>query len=346
MVDLILPPYGNTTIGPLVNITSGALLFVAVTIYGLRIYVRFRNLSLEDYVITVAVAISLTEFALVCQASRYGFGRHNYYVSAENKSIVFRYLFGVVIIGLWSATLVRVSVALMLLRLKNTRSWKILLRTIVAIQIVSMVGVNICQLLQCRPIRAMWDMVPSAQCWTAKQMATYGYVHTSLGAACDIFFTGMLLSLIRTLHRHRSEKILLGCLMSLGTFASAAAIVKIVYMHLYDLQGDSLRIVIIITLLVRIEEAIGIIAACSPYLKNMVASCLGYLGIKLQRGSVWYLSTFMYRSRAGPPLVVAVGRVESVERTGSKRSATTIGAITIESQGLETFELPNRNDFA
>lgn len=69
--------------------------------------------------------------------------------------------------------------------------------------------------------------------------------------------------------------------MTLGTFASAAALFKIAYMHLYDLQGDSLRIVIIVSLLVRIEEAIGIIAACSPYLKNVVASWLDYLGVEM-----------------------------------------------------------------
>lgn len=342
MANLIPPPDGNTTIAPSVNITCAVLLSVAVAIYGLRIYVRFRNLSREDYLISVAVAISITEFALVWQASEYGYGRHNYYVSTENTIIVFRYLFGVVIIGLWSATLVRVSVALMLLRLKDTRNWKLLLRIIIALQISTMVGVNICQLLQCRPIRAMWDVVPNAKCWTAKQMAAYGYVNASLGAVCDIVFTIMLLSLIRTLHRHRSEKILLGGLMSLGVFASASALVKIAFMRQYDLQGDSLRIVMVVSLVVRIEEAIGIIAACSPYLKNMAASSLAYMGVKLHTSSVWHLTTFIYKSRGARPhgaIMEISSQTESVTRIGSKRSVA-----TIESRGFELSDLSSRNE--
>jgi hypothetical protein len=37
-----------------------------------------------------------------------------------------------------------------------------------------------------------------------------------------------------------------------------------------DLQGDSLGTVIIVSLLLRIEKATGIITASSPYLKNVV----------------------------------------------------------------------------
>ncbi|KAH7111881.1 hypothetical protein B0J11DRAFT_413640, partial [Dendryphion nanum] len=143
----------------------------------------------------------------------------------------------------------------------------------VAIQIATMVGVNICQLVQCRPIRAMWELVPGAECWTSKQMVIYGDVYSSIGIACDIFFTPMPISFIRTLHRSRSEKILLSCLMSLGSFASAAAIVKIAFMGLYDLQGDSWRQIMIRSLLIRIE-AFGIVAACLPVLKRNVENWL------------------------------------------------------------------------
>jgi hypothetical protein len=150
-------------IAPLVNVTCTVVLSVALALYVLCIYIRLRDISLEEYTSLLAVvrvnqhnsckykaklkrfqAISRTELALVWQASRCGYGRQDYYVSAENKTIVSRYLFGVVIIGLWSPPLVRVSNALMLMRLKDTRAWKVLLRTVIDTQTATMVGVNIC----------------------------------------------------------------------------------------------------------------------------------------------------------------------------------------------------------
>lgn len=110
-------------------------------------------------------------------ASTYhGLGRHEFYVKPEELEQAMHYLYGVMVLGLWAATLARVSVAYMLLGLNNSLAWRITLWAGITIQIANVVGANICLFLQCSPLRAMWAVVPDAKCWSSVQAQTYGYV--------------------------------------------------------------------------------------------------------------------------------------------------------------------------
>jgi hypothetical protein len=66
----------------------------------------------------------------------------------------------------------------MLLRFEISRTWRVVLWTLIAIQVAMAIGANIFQLLQCRPIRAMWEPVPGAICWSADTSRIYGYVYS------------------------------------------------------------------------------------------------------------------------------------------------------------------------
>ena len=66
----------------------------------------------------------------------------------------------------------------MLLRLDKAMftSWKVILWVAIVFQLGAAFGSNICQLIRCRPLHAMWDIVPNAKCWDPIESWIYGYV--------------------------------------------------------------------------------------------------------------------------------------------------------------------------
>jgi hypothetical protein len=116
-------------------------------------------------------------YVLTVIACHYGLGRYDYYVTPEDRSRALLYTFVFGHLGLWSSTLVRISVAFMLLRFNPSRSWHIVLWTTIAFQILATIGANIAVICQCSPVRANWDIVPEARCVNQRQMEImYGFV--------------------------------------------------------------------------------------------------------------------------------------------------------------------------
>jgi hypothetical protein len=107
-----------------------------------------------------------------------GLGRHNYYVTPGEKVDMFRLLFGVNIFGPWVTSLARISVALMLLQFDSSVVWRVTLWAAIGFQVAVAFSSDVTILLSCHPIRAMWDDVPNATCWTPQQVAMTTYTFT------------------------------------------------------------------------------------------------------------------------------------------------------------------------
>lgn len=130
----------------------------------------------EELLLMIDKAVEMTVFALLVAASYYGLGRHSFYVTPDNSERALHYMFTIMMLGLWAATLARVSIAYMLLRLDSSLAWRITLWVGIIIQIIAVLGTNICQLLQCSPLRSMWAVVADARCWSPIQTQIYGYI--------------------------------------------------------------------------------------------------------------------------------------------------------------------------
>jgi hypothetical protein len=123
----------------------------------------------------------MAEFPLAAMSCRYGLGRYDIYVSAENKSKAMRYLYGAIFLWWPATTLIRLSIAFTLLRLKQWSAlWTKILWIAIVVQTVVGVGCTICALLQCRPLYSLWESVPNAKCWEPKYLQLYGWVYTGI----------------------------------------------------------------------------------------------------------------------------------------------------------------------
>jgi hypothetical protein len=105
-----------------------------------------------------------------------GLGRHNYYVTLEKHVDISRLLFGDNLLGTWVSCLARISVALMLLRFDISALWRTVLWVTIGFQLAIAFSSNVTILVRCHPIRAMWDVVPDAKCWTSQQINLAFYI--------------------------------------------------------------------------------------------------------------------------------------------------------------------------
>ncbi|KAF2871096.1 hypothetical protein BDV95DRAFT_607377 [Massariosphaeria phaeospora] len=278
-----VPPGPNVTVAPRLQGITASLYIVALVLFGARLYTRIRHkrLGWDDYTITFALGLALSEWVLWICAMHYGAGRHNYYVPAADQVTAQHLLFATMVP--WAACMmfIKISIACMLLRIKHSPPWRIFLWSMIAIQVASCTASLVFQLVQCFPLAAVWDRAghPNARCAKKQSSFISLYVNSAIGISTDLILATVPISFIRTMHCPLREKIVLCCLMGLGVFATACSIVKTSLVTSYGKTGDALWDGVDLTLWSVLEEQTGILAACIPCLKSPFEHTLRHLGI-------------------------------------------------------------------
>ncbi|KAF4633287.1 hypothetical protein G7Y89_g4824 [Cudoniella acicularis] len=253
------PPPDTTNATP--GLVGVSFMFaMALIAYGFRMRTRISplfKLTATDHLISSALLCEV--FVLVCllTAIGYGLGRYDYYISATTLIKINKCLFLLGLFGFWASSLARVSIGYMLLRFEISKTWRMVLWILIFTQFAMAIGSDVFQLLQCRPIRAMWETVPDAVCWTAQISRSYGNGHSK-----------------RSSIRYYPISVLMG----FGTVAAVAGAMKVYHIDAYDPRKDVLRDWMPLLWWYRVEEIGLIIAACTPFLKPSIERLLARLG--------------------------------------------------------------------
>jgi hypothetical protein len=126
--------------------------------------------------LTEQQALAMANWAFIVITVHYTGGKHTMYVSPENLTNAFRYSFYLILIWIWSLTWVKLSISLMLLRIKQSKAWKIGIWTMVAFLCLSAVAGTLAGLFQCTPIKANWELeIRQASCWESGSLQTATY---------------------------------------------------------------------------------------------------------------------------------------------------------------------------
>lgn len=187
----------------------------------------------------------------------------------------------------WSTGFSKISIACMLLRIKQTPQWRIFLYGTIAVQVGASITGTVFQLAQCRPMAALWDpsLLPTAKCISMARSFISVYVIAGVAIATDIIFSLLPITFIRNINRPLREKIVLACLMGLGLFTCAVCIVKTAKVGAWGGRGDTLFFTVDLNLWFSLEEYTGIIAACIPCLRAPGEKVLRRLGLLSTNGT-------------------------------------------------------------
>lgn len=161
-----LPPDEN--VNPTLLGISGSLIGFVVITSVLRLWTRFRLRSLgwDDYTMAVVAVLAVARFGVQVAQGTFGNGRHRWYL--EKEDYITNNMLGwfAQILLFASICLLKCSIMLLLLRIKDSRKLKITLYSIMAGLVVTNFGCIIILLAECDPVSAYWTGV--GKCWPAK----------------------------------------------------------------------------------------------------------------------------------------------------------------------------------
>jgi hypothetical protein len=161
-----LPPDEN--VGPVLLILSAVLIAFATVTAGLRIYVRThnRNLGWDDYTMVIALAFGITRYGCEIGQHKHGNGRHRVYIAPADYVKLNMYGWLAQIFLFASICVLKISICLLILRIKDTRWLRNLLYGVMAGLVLTNGGVIVILLAECSPVEAYWTGV--GWCWESK----------------------------------------------------------------------------------------------------------------------------------------------------------------------------------
>lgn len=169
MAPAAAPPSGpDENVNPVLLSISGVLLFFVILTTALRLYVRFalRHSGWDDYTMAITAALGIIRYGVQCAQGATGNGRHRWFISTEeyvrNNMLGW---FGQILL-FSSICLLKCSIMLLLLRIKDSSRLKYWLWGVMGGLVVTNFGVIIILLAECDPVEAYWTGV--GQCWDAK----------------------------------------------------------------------------------------------------------------------------------------------------------------------------------
>jgi hypothetical protein len=210
----------------------------------------------------------------------YTFGHDPNAFFLSNAQVSFQYAIIAQPLWAWSMATIKISFALMLLRIEQASTWRRFLWAMIIVQIVVAVFNTLGIFLQCIPFEKSWDLlgVVPGSCWSKRAQSISTIVVSTINIITDFVFAGLPIGFLRKVQRPIRERLVVGILMGLGVFAGVASIIKITAASQFGRTGDTINESVMIGMWSVIEEQIGLIAISVPCLRSPVQRVLHTFG--------------------------------------------------------------------
>ncbi|OJJ69526.1 hypothetical protein ASPBRDRAFT_57190 [Aspergillus brasiliensis CBS 101740] len=126
-------------------------------------------------------------------------------------------------------------------------------------------GIFLACALQCRPLRAYWDVNVKGSCFSA---TTFIIVNQAFNVVMDFVILAVPIPMIWRLHRSWQDKLALNAVFALGGFVCFASIYRIIVLFYIDLK-DVTYTIYDATLWTHIEPSVGLVVSCLPIIRGM-----------------------------------------------------------------------------
>ncbi|KAH6671882.1 hypothetical protein B0J14DRAFT_82548 [Halenospora varia] len=267
-----------------------------------RIVLKVRSglrIGVDDGLILAGFVFATAEWALLLVAIAWCINPSRSFASMDEIQQVIK--FGVLAVPLWicSIACIKISVAVLLLRFQQNTMWRMVLKVLIGVVVVTSTGSFIFNLLQCRPLAATWDTtIPGAKCAGANTIRIVSNVTSGFNIATDVILSLFPLTFLLKLRRPITEKVLVIVLMSMGIAASGASITKAALVQQWVNKVYTFSMGFSISTWTCVELFLGMTAACLPSLKSTVQRALAFLGIDFAFRSTYSFFQSMNHSTA------------------------------------------------
>ncbi|KAL1902232.1 hypothetical protein Sste5346_001208 [Sporothrix stenoceras] len=174
--------------------------------------------------LTIVLVAILSAARLGCQIAQvhYGDGRHRYFIESEDYETANRLGWYALLLFFVAICLMKISICLLLLRIKNERWLRWLIYGMMAGLVLTNGGVVVILLAECRPVNEYWDDVGS--CWDPRVRVFSIYLTIGYAILTDLLCSCLPLVVIWKVRIPLKSKLLICGLMSLGLLATGCGI--------------------------------------------------------------------------------------------------------------------------
>ncbi|KAI0003922.1 hypothetical protein F4779DRAFT_600982 [Xylariaceae sp. FL0662B] len=209
--------------------TFTGLALVTVT---LRIFIgkkRDRGLGIDDWLMTVAMALQIVSQVLITIACSEGFGKHDADLYLPDQMVqVLKISWIAMTPGILVSLIARVSITILLVRLFGIHTWfRKFLIILTGAQTTIGIVVIICSWLQTKPVEAQWNVFMSnAERWDPRILLYMMYLAQSLWTFADLTYVALPVMFIWKLKMPLHQRISLIFVMALSVVTAAMSIMK------------------------------------------------------------------------------------------------------------------------
>ncbi|KAK3297344.1 uncharacterized protein B0H64DRAFT_122936 [Chaetomium fimeti] len=286
----LLPPDPSTFPPEYVNASNAARIvgivgffhFIALTFVSLRLYVRLfmvRAFGVDDALILAAYALALMSWICLVLQIPYGLGRHGLVVPVEDR-IKFEEItfWKTVFSDGFAMGLLRVSMAVSLLRLKKDLKWyRWSLFAIMGFVVAYSIQAIAWLFVYCTPFSGWWEfqwMNPfDPRCHDFNLFVNLVYWNISCNIFTDVLLGALPIPIIWTLKMKLRVRLYVIGILNLGYLAVLMGVLKAVYMLTTGGDPDAI-FDYWVHFWQNLQLNIGIIAACASFLKPLVGRLL------------------------------------------------------------------------
>ena len=182
-MDTHRPSYSDVDRGTTLIVLAAVFTFFSTITTIIRIFIRAvkHQLGWDDFSIALAVILLLIQLTFTGLAYHAGDGHHSIYLKTSQSIAVVKWNYITECLLFLIICLMKISICLFILRIKNTGWLKWCLYTLMAGLILTTLVCEIILFAQCQPIRTWWDR-SAGKCWN---LAVYnGSIWAQIGMFC------------------------------------------------------------------------------------------------------------------------------------------------------------------
>ncbi|KAL1966249.1 hypothetical protein VTN77DRAFT_4602 [Rasamsonia byssochlamydoides] len=260
--------------------TIFATIIVALRLYG-RIHI-VKSPGLDDLFIVLAMILSWVFCALGIANLPYGYGKHLWELYVPEVITFLKIDLAGQDFYFAGTCFVKVSIALMYLRLNPSQTFRYWTWGIIAFDtLYSLAGVIVAT-FGCTPIEGGWDITIEAKCVDKK---AFYYVAAVCNIVSDFATMALALRMVWKLQMQRKQRIWLVLLFTVGSFACIVSIIRVVTMLPTLKSTDFTWFKVQVAAWAEVEINIGIVCACLPCMKPILSRHFPYLINSSPRGT-------------------------------------------------------------
>ncbi|KAB8226331.1 hypothetical protein BDV33DRAFT_197328 [Aspergillus novoparasiticus] len=279
--------------GPRILAVVWTLSALTTIFVAARVYIRqwlIRNAGIDDYIIVVALCLTLISVGMTTANVHMGYGKHAWFLeqsTVETISLVNTISF---VIGIFCFTIPKVAVTVLLTRILNpSRLQRIWLWTMIGVTAsVSFVCIFLL-LFQCDPPQAAWQRrlvtEGKADCNDVQILIKYAIFNAALSASVDLYLAIYPSTVLMKLRMPLQKRLALCAALGMGSIAAATAIAKSTQFPDFALQDDYTYETADLVMWTNVESNVLILASCIPTLQPILELTLrGHVHTRSPRG--------------------------------------------------------------